>query len=92
MENCFNKDSFAIFAQKYDLCSHTHTYNSRSLSKGLLFVPIYNSTNKTLKNYYSSILSWNYLQSILQYDSLNCSAKCLENLLAHYLISKYEKQ
>ena len=94
INNCFNKDSFAIFAQNYNLCSNTHTYNTISSSKDLLFVPTYNSTRFGRKSIiYSSTLSWNYVQSILhECDFLNCSAKCLKNLLAKYLISNYDKQ
>ena len=94
ISNCFNKDSFAVFAQNYILCFNTHTYNTRSLSKSLLFVPIYNSTRFRRKSIiHSSTLSWNYLQSIRhEYDFLNFSAKCLENLLTKFLILKRDKQ
>ena len=94
INNCFNKDSFAVFAQNYNLCSNTHTYNTRSSSKGFLFVPTYNLTRFGRKSIiHSSTLSLNYLQSIIhEYDFLNCSAKCLKNLLTKYLISKYDKQ
>ena len=94
VNNCFNKDSFAVFAQSYNLCSNTHTYNTRSSSKGLLFVPTNNSIRFRRKSIiHSSTLSWNFLQSLLHdYDFLNYSAKCLKNLLTKYLISKYDKQ
>ena len=86
--------NFTVFAQNYNLCSNTHTYNTRSSSKGLLFVPTYSSVRFRRKSItHSSTLSWNYLQSLLHdYDFLNCSAKCLINLLTKYLISKYDKQ
>ena len=92
--NCFNEDFFAVSAQNYNLCSNTHTYNTRCSSKDLLFVPTYNSTRFGRKSIiHSSILSWNYIQSILlEYVFRNCSAKCLKNLLSKYLISKYDKQ
>ena len=94
INNFFNKDSFTGFAQNYDLCSNTHTYNNKSSSKGFLFVLKYNSIRFRKKTIiHSSTLSWNDLQSILyDYDFLNCSAKCLKNLLTKYLISKYDKQ
>ena len=94
INNCLNKDTFAVFAQNYNLGSNTHTYNTRSSSKDLLFVPTYNSTRFRRKSIiHSSALSWNYLQSMLhEYNFLNSSAKCLKNLLAKYLISKYDKQ
>ena len=50
INNCFNKDSFAVFAQNYNLCSNTHTYNTRYSHKGLLFVPTYNSISFRKKN------------------------------------------
>ena len=43
INNCFNEDPFAIFSQNYNLCSNTHTYNARSSSRGLFFVPACNS-------------------------------------------------
>ena len=65
INNCLNKNYFAIFAQDYSLCSNTNTCNTRSSSKGLLFVPIYNSVRFGRKSITrSSIFSWNYLQSI----------------------------
>ena len=66
INNCFNKNPFAVFAQNYNLCSSANTYNTRCSSKGLLFVPTYNSTRFGRKLIiHSSPLSWNYLQSIL---------------------------
>ena len=87
INNCFNKDSFAVFAQNYNLCSNTHTYNTRYSHKGLLFVPTYNSISFRKKSIiHSSTISWNYLQTILHdYGFLNCSARCLKNLLTKYL-------
>ena len=94
INNCSNKDSFAAFAQNYNLCSNTHTYITRSLNKGLLFVLTCNSIRVERKSIiHSSTLSWNYLKRILyEYEFLNCSTKCLKNLLTKYLISKYDKQ
>ena len=43
INNCFNKDSFSIFNESFKLVSSTHSYNTRSASYGLLFVPSYNS-------------------------------------------------
>ena len=94
INNCLNKDTFAVFAQNYNLGSNTHTYDTRSSSKDLLFVPTYNSTRFRRKSIiHFSALSWNDLQSMFhEYSFLNSSAKCLKNLLAKYLISKYDKQ
>ena len=43
ISNCFNKYSFPIFNENSKLVSTTHSYNTRSLWNGLLFVPSYNS-------------------------------------------------
>ena len=77
INNCLNKDTFAVFAQNYNLCSNTHTYDTKSSSKDLLFVLTYNSTRFRRKSIiHSSALFWNYLQSMLhEYNFLNCSAK-----------------
>ena len=37
--NCFNEDSFSIFNEKFKLVSTSHSYNTRSVSNGLLLVP-----------------------------------------------------
>ena len=68
--------------------------NTRSSSKGLLFVPTYNSIRFGRKSiFHFSTLSWNYLQSILHdYDFVNFSDKFIKNLLTKDLISKYDKQ
>ena len=39
VNNCFNKDSFSIFNENFKLVSTSHSYNTRSTSIGLLFVP-----------------------------------------------------
>ena len=43
VDNCFDKGSFSIFNEDFKLVSTTHSYNTRSASNGLLFVPNYNS-------------------------------------------------
>ena len=92
--NNYNNGYFAISSQNYNSCSNTNTCNTRSLSKVLLFVPTYNSVRFGRKSIiHPSILSWNYLQSILDdYELLNCLAKYLRNLLTKYLISKCDKE
>ena len=68
--------------------------NTRSSSKGLLYVPTYNSIRFGRKSIvHFSTLSWNYLQSMLHdYDFVNFSDKLLKNLLIKDLISKHDKQ
>ena len=43
INNCFIEDSFSIFNGNFKLVSTTHSYNTRSVRNGLLFVPSYNS-------------------------------------------------
>ena len=41
--NCFNEDYFSIFNENFKLVSTIHSYNTRSASNGLTFVPSYTS-------------------------------------------------
>ena len=44
INNCFNKDSFSIFNERFKLISTaTYSCNTRSARNGLLFVPSYNT-------------------------------------------------
>ena len=42
INNCFNKDPFSIFNENSKLVSPTHSYKTRSVRNGPLFVPSYN--------------------------------------------------
>ena len=43
LNNCFNKDSFSIFDEKFKLISTTHSFNTTSARTGIIFVPSYTS-------------------------------------------------
>ena len=43
LNNCFNKDSFSIFDEKFKLISTTHSFNTTSVRTGIIFVPSYTS-------------------------------------------------
>ena len=94
INNCFKKDSFAIFSESYNLSSSTHQYNTRSSSKGLLFIPSYNSVRFGRKSViHSSTLFWNHIQEIFnEQNFLELSAKSLKALLTKYFTSKYNEQ
>ena len=61
INNSFNKDTFSIFNENFKLVSTTLSFNTRSVSNGLLFVPSYNFRFGKK----SSINSWNYPQDKL---------------------------
>ena len=64
--NCFNKDYFSIFNENFKLVSTIHSYNTRSASNGLPFVPSYISVRLWRKSViHSTTLTWNYLQDKL---------------------------
>ena len=94
INNCFNKDSFSIFADSYTLSSSTHSHNTRYASKGLLFIPSYNSVRFGRKSIiHSTTLFWNHIQEILrEHNFLEFSAKSLKTLLTKYFISIYNEQ
>ena len=83
INKCFNKESFSIFANSYTLSSSTHSHNTRYASKGLLFVPSYNSVRFGRKSIiHSTTLFWNFLQDIFkEHNFLELTAKSLKTLL-----------
>ena len=42
INNCFSSSIFSVFTERFKFVSESHAYNTRSSSKGLLFVPSYN--------------------------------------------------
>ena len=66
INNCFNKNSFSVFAQNYDLSFNAHTCKTRFSSKDLFFVPTYNSIRFGRKSIINSSIPFLgiYLQSI----------------------------
>ena len=52
--------------KNFKLGSTTHSYNTKSASNGLLFVPSYNTVRFGRKSIvHSTTLTWNYLQDKL---------------------------
>ena len=94
INNCFNKDSFSIFADSYSLSSATHSHNTRSSSKGLLFIPSYNTSRFGRKSViHSTTLFWNHIQKKFnEHNFLEHSAKHLKKLLTDHFISNYDEQ
>ena len=43
INNCFSRDSFAIFNANFKLILTMHSYNTRSARNSLLFVPSYDT-------------------------------------------------
>ena len=77
INNCFNKDSFSIFKENLKSVSTTHSYNTRSASNDLLFVPSYDSVRfGRISIIHSATLTWNYLQDKLtEYNFLSLTKK-----------------
>ena len=62
INNCFNSNTFSVFAERFKVVSESHAHNTRSFSKGLLFVPSYNISRFGRKLVIcSSTLIWNHL-------------------------------
>ena len=82
INNCFNRDSFSIFHENFNLVSTRHSYNTRSARNGLLFVPSYNTVRFGRKSIiHSTTLTWNYLQDKLtEYNFLCLTPKSLQIL------------
>ena len=91
INNCFNKKSFFLFSQDFSLVSNTHEHNTRSSSKGLLFVPSYNSLKfgrKSIIN--SATLIWNHLQGkFSENDFLSMTPNSLKAFLSELFIDNY---
>ena len=44
IKNCFNSNTFLVFTERFKLVLESHAHNTKSFSKGLLFVPLYNTS------------------------------------------------
>ena len=63
INNCFNSNTFSVFSERFKLVSESHAHNTRSSSKGLLFVPSYNTSRFERKSIIcSATLIWNQLK------------------------------
>ena len=80
--NCFNNNTFSAFAEKFKLVPESHAYNTRSSSKGLLFVSSYKTPRFGRKSIIcSATLKWNHLQiqEQLFYETCTKSAEKQSN-------------
>ena len=63
INNCFKSNNFSVFAERFKLVSESDAHNTRSSSKGLLFVPSLNTSRFVRKSVIcSATLIWNHLQ------------------------------
>ena len=82
IDNCFNNNTFSAFAEKFKLVPESHAHNTRSSSKGLLFVSSYKTPRFGRKSIIcSATLKWNHLkiQEQLFYETCTKSAEKQSN-------------
>ena len=87
IKTCFNSNTFSVFAERFKLISESHAHNTRSSSKGLLFVPRYNTSRfgRTLI-ICSATLIWNHLQNkYSNHDFMKLAPKTLKKFLTQKL-------
>ena len=61
IDNCFNNNTFSAFAEKFKLVPESNAHNTRSSSKGLLFVSSYKTPRFGRKSIIcSATLKWNH--------------------------------
>ena len=91
---CFNSYDFSVFAERLKLVSESHAHNTRSSSKGLLFVPSYNTSRFGRKSVVcAATLIWNHLKNkYSNHDFIKIARKVLKNFLTQKLISLYCEQ
>ena len=91
IKNCFNSNIFSEFAERFKLVSESHAHKTRSSSKGLLFVPGYNTSRFGRKSVICSATPvWNHLQNKnSNHDFMKPAPKALKNCLTQKLISLY---
>ena len=89
INNCFNSNTFSVFAERFKHVSESHAHNTRSSSKGLIFVPSYNTSRFGKKSViHSGTLIWNHLQKkYSNHDFMKLTPKTLKNFLTQKLIS-----
>ena len=94
INNCFNSNTFSVFAERFKLISESHAHNTRSSSKGLLFVPSYNTSRFGRKPVIcSATLIWNHLQNkYSNHNFMKLAPKALKKFLTQKLVSLYCEQ
>ena len=83
INNCFNRNTFSVFAERFEIVSESHAHNTRSSSKGLIFVPSYNTSRFGRKSVICSpTLIWKHLQNkYMIHDFMKLVPKALKNLI-----------
>ena len=91
INNCFKSNNISVFAERFTLASEFHAHNTRSSSKGLRFVPSYNTSRFGRKSVIcSATLIWNHLQNkYSNHDFMKLIPKALKNFLTQKSISLY---
>ena len=86
--NCFNSNTFSVFAERFKLISESHAHNTRSSSKGLLFVLSCIFERKLI--ICSATLIWNHLQNkYSNHDFMKLAPKALKKFIFQKLVSLY---
>ena len=93
INNYFNSNTFSVFSERFKLVLEPHAPNTRSSSKGLLFVPSYNTSRSGRKPVIcSATLTWNHLQKKYRnHDFMKLAPKVPRNFLTQKLIFLYCK-
>ena len=92
IDNCFNNNTFSAFAEKFKLVPESHAHNTRSSSKGLLFVSSYKTPRFGKKSIIcSATLKWNHLKYRNNYFT-KLAPKVLKNNLTQKLLTLYCEQ
>ena len=97
INNCFNSHSFSVFAERFKRISESHAHNTRSSTKGLRFVPSYNTSRFGRKSIICSpTVIWNHLQNKYNnnHDFMKLAPKekkfeTLKKFLTQKLVSLY---
>ena len=91
INNCFNSNTFSVFAERFKLISESHAHNTRSSSKSLLFVPSYNTSRFGRKSIIcSATLIWNHLQNkYSNHDFMKLAPKALKKFVTQKSVSLY---
>ena len=91
INNCFNSNTFSLFAERFELVSESHVHNTKSSSKGLLFVPSCNISRFGRKSIICfATLIWNHLQNkYSNHAFVKLAPKALKNVLSrtHYIVN-----
>ena len=94
IKTCFNSNTFSLFAERFKLVSESHSDNTRSSSKGLLFVPSCNTSRfgRKLVICFATQIR-NHLQNkYSNHDFMKLTPKALKKVLTQKLTSLYCEQ